>query len=128
MGPLCFALALHPIVEKIKLEVPNLLINAWYLDDGSFCGSPEDLVKALSIIEEDGPARGLFLNRSTCKSTLFIPERDDFSSNPLPSDIPVSREGFVLLGCPIGSSAYCASIVLTKVKKVKELLHLFPDL
>ena len=67
---------LHPIVERIKREVPNLLVNVWYLDDGTLCGSPEDLVKALSIIEEDGPARGLILNRM--KSLLFIPERDDF--------------------------------------------------
>ena len=51
-----------------------------------------------------------------------------FSLNPLPSDMPVSREGFVLLGCPIGSSTYCASIVLRRVKKVQELLHLLPDL
>ena len=73
LGPLGFALALHHIVEKIKLEVPNMLINAWYLDDGSLCGSLEDLVKALNIIEEDGPARGFFVNRS--KSTLHSRER-----------------------------------------------------
>ena len=33
VGPLGFALAIHPIVEKINEEVPGLLINAWYLDD-----------------------------------------------------------------------------------------------
>ena len=55
LGPLCFALTLHPIVERIKREVPHLLINAWYLDDGSLCGSPDDLLRALKIVEEDGP-------------------------------------------------------------------------
>ena len=28
-GPLCFALTLQPIIEKIKEEVPNHLINVW---------------------------------------------------------------------------------------------------
>ena len=36
LDPLAFALALHPIVERIKHEVPGLNINAWYLDDGSY--------------------------------------------------------------------------------------------
>ena len=77
LGPLGFALALHPIVERIKRELPTLLINVLYLDNGTFCGSAEDLLKALAIIEEDGPSRGLYLNRS--KSVLFIPKDDVFS-------------------------------------------------
>ena len=40
LGPLCFALTLQPIVERIKREVPNLLCNIWYLDDGTLCGTP----------------------------------------------------------------------------------------
>lgn len=38
LGPLEFAFTLHPIIEKIKQEVPGLLINARYLDDGTLCG------------------------------------------------------------------------------------------
>ena len=41
LGPLGFALALQPIIERIQQEVPNLAINAWYLDDGTLCGSPQ---------------------------------------------------------------------------------------
>ena len=54
LGPLGFAVALQPIVERIQREVPNLHINAWYLDDGTMCGSPNDLGEALKIVEEDG--------------------------------------------------------------------------
>ena len=96
LGPLGFALALHPIVERIKRELPTHLMNVWYLDDGTLCGSAEDLLKALAIVEEEGPSRGLFLNRS--KSVLFVPKDDAFSHNPLPGDIPVVREGFEFLG------------------------------
>ena len=70
LGPLGFALTPQPIAKCIKEEVPGLRINVWYLDDGTLCGSPHDLVEALKIIEEDGPGRGLHLNRD--KSLLYI--------------------------------------------------------
>ena len=82
LGPLAFSLALHPIVERIKREVPGLLINAWYLDDGTLCGTADDLKAALEIIEEDGLSRGLQLNRG--KSLLYIPEDSASARNPLP--------------------------------------------
>jgi len=104
LGPMAFALALHPLIEKIRAEVPGLLMNAWYLDDGTLCGSLDDLSSALGIIESEGPPRGLFLNRS--KSLLHSPSGapDD---NPLPADIPVSSCGFDLLGSPVGPPAFC---------------------
>ena len=105
LGPLGFALALQPLVEEIKLEVPTLKINVWYLDDGTLCGSPSDLMKALRIIQEEGPPQGLILNHS--KSLLFIPTEAVSSSNSLPADIPVCREGFHLLGSP---SSFCNNI------------------
>ena len=43
LGPLGFALTLHPIVECIKTKVPYLLLNAWYLNDGTLVGSSGDL-------------------------------------------------------------------------------------
>ena len=126
LGPLCFALALHPIVEKIAEEVPGLQMNAWYLDDGTLCGSSEDLLKALRIIEEDGPARGLQLNR--VKSLLFVPADADLSENLLPSDIPIARDGFVLLGAPVGSTTFCSSQACKRVGKIQSALDLLPEL
>ena len=61
LGPLYFSLILQPIFEMIQAEVPTLLLNKWYLEDGTLCGSALDLERALSIIEEEGPARGLRL-------------------------------------------------------------------
>ena len=77
LGPLGFALTLHPRIEKIKAELPGLTLNAWYLDDGTLMGHPEDLAAAPHIVERDGPSLGLHLNRS--KSLLFIPEEADAS-------------------------------------------------
>ena len=126
LGPLCFALTLHPIVERLKRDVPNLLIDAWYLDDGTLCGTAEDLAKALAIIEEDGPPRGLRLNRS--KSLHYIPEDADGSHNPLPPEIPITRSGFSLLGSPIGPASFCESIAAKRVEKIRSAVTKLRDL
>ena len=121
-----FALTLHPIVKRIQEQVPGLTLNSWYLDDGTLVGFPDQLAAALNIIEQDGPALGLNLNRS--KSLLFIPEEEDASLSPLPSDIPVTRQGFSLLGCPIGPPTFCEDVFLRRVSKIKASLDSLHDL
>ena len=122
LGPLGFSQTLHPIIEKIQEQVPGLMINAWYLDNGTLCGSANDLCAALRIIEEDGPARGLHLNRA--KSLLHIPECTSPISNPLPADIPITQGGFDLLGAPLVPLL----TVFSRVRKVEEILACLPDL
>ena len=118
-----FALILHPIIEKIKEEIPGLLINAWYLDDGTLSASADDLSAALAIIEEEGPRRGLHLNRS--KSLLYIPEQSSSSHNPLPHDIPITRGGFILLGSP---PTHCEQTMMARVEKIQDILARLPDI
>ena len=89
--------------------MPDLKVNVWYLDDGTLCGAPDNLALALQIIERDGPCYGLQLNRS--KSLLNVSDCGDVGVNPLASDIPVAREGFSYLGCPIGSPTFCHSVL-----------------
>ena len=105
LGPLGFTLVLHPVIEGIKREVSGHIVNAWYLDDGILCGSAGDLSAALAVIEEVGPARDLFLNMG--KSLLHIPIDSTPDYNPLPAEIPIARDGFDLLGSPIGPSSVC---------------------
>ena len=126
LSPLGFSLALHPLVEKIRTQVPGLVINTWYLDDGTLCGLARDLCSTLAIIKEDGPARGFHLNR--VKSLLHIPEGSLPIPNPPPPDIPISEEGFVLLGSPIGPASFCESTFLRRVRKVEAALAHLPDL
>ena len=98
LGPLAFALTLHPIIERIHEQVSNLSLNSLYLHDGR--GSPDQLAAALDIVETLGPVIGLNLNRD--KSLLFFPAEKDTSVSPITPDIPVTCQGFALLGCPIG--------------------------
>ena len=127
LGPLGFALTLHPLIEIIKSSLPSsLAMNAWYLDDGTLVGSPESLSAALGIIEKEGPKLGLHLNRR--KSLLFIPKECDASSSPLPSDVPVAQGGFTLLGCPIGPPSYCEDILRARIDKIKQSLAALHEL
>ena len=126
LGPLGFALTLHPIVERIKAEVRyTLALNAWYLDDGTLIGSPKDLSAALQIVETDGPSVGLHLQRG--KSILFSPKAFDISKSPLPPEVSVTHAGFCLLGCP---PSFCKEVLqdrIVKIRKSLELLHEMSD-
>ena len=54
---------------------------------------------------------------------LFVPEDDKFSQNPLPSDIPIARDGFVLLGSPVVLQSFCSSYVSSRVRKINSSAH-----
>ena len=126
LGPLGFALTLHPLVERIRAEVPSLTLNTWYLDDGTLVGPPGSLATALHIVESVGPSIGLHLNHG--KSLLHVPGNCEVSENPLPSDIPISKDGFCLLGCPIGPPSFCEEILQGRVSKIKETLKIVHDM
>ena len=85
-------------------------------------GSPEDLAAALHIVERNGPSLGLHLNRS--KSLLFIPEEVVASNSPLPSDIPITRCGFCLLGPP----DYCEEVFTDRIARVRVSLVALRDM
>ena len=70
--------------------------------------------------------RGLHLNRG--KSLLFIPKEADHSQSPLPADIPITRRGFSLLGCPIGPPDFCEEIFQARLTKVRTSLGALRDL
>ena len=120
LGPLGFALSLQPLLEHLQTDVSGLRLNVWYLDDGTLMGSPEDLAAALRIVEREGPPLGLHLNRS--KSLLYIPRDADPAQSVLPSDIPTTRRGFTLLGCPIGPPDYCEEVFGARLSKLKQSL------
>ena len=65
MGPAGFCFAAQDILEDIGAE-EGLLWQAWYMDGGTIIGTMEGLARAAEILLEEGPARGLFLNRAKC--------------------------------------------------------------
>ena len=57
LGPLLFALVLHPLIHHIR-DSCKLLLHAWYLDDETLVGDSEEVAKALDIIQVFRPELG----------------------------------------------------------------------
>ena len=55
LGPFLFCLVLQKLIAKISSQVPNLRLNSWYMDDGSFFGNSRDVLKAWNIVKNEGP-------------------------------------------------------------------------
>nr|GEU56443.1 putative reverse transcriptase domain-containing protein [Tanacetum cinerariifolium] len=70
LGPLLFALVLHPLVHRIR-DCCQLLFHAWYLDDGTIIGDAKEVAKAINIIRAEGRRLGLELNIK--KTEVFWP-------------------------------------------------------
>lgn len=64
LGPLLFALVLHPLICKIRDSFP-LFLHAWYLDDGTIVGD--------TLVVGSGPLFGLYLNVD--KTEVFLAKR-----------------------------------------------------
>jgi hypothetical protein len=61
LGPLLFALVLHPLIHKIR-DNCKLLFHAWYFNDETIIGDSEKVAKSINIIRETRPGLGLQLN------------------------------------------------------------------
>ena len=115
-----FCVVLHPIIQRIAEEVPDLLLNGWYLDEGTIVGKLEDIKKAVSIIRQDGPARGLFLSTEATspvpKSTMWCPDLDPSVLHPVGLGIPrIQEPGIVLLGSPVGDKNCVHTVIEKKI-------------
>ena len=66
LGPLLFSLALMPLINKIKQEVPMLLQNSWYLDGGFLAGTEAEFLQSLDILESEGKDLGFRVKTSQC--------------------------------------------------------------
>ena len=69
LGPLLFALVLHKLISSVDAddECMDLFYQAWYLDDGALAGNRPAVLRAMHIIEEMGPALGLYINFTKCE-------------------------------------------------------------
>ncbi|XP_026383936.1 uncharacterized protein LOC113279455 [Papaver somniferum] len=128
LGPLLFALALHPLVEKIATNC-TLDFHAWYLDDDTIAGDTMEVSKALKILQDDGPGYGLHLNIS--KTKLFWPSYDlrRDADNAFPANIGKPKDGVKLLGGPVSlDTNFCSNIVMHRVDKTIRLMDKIQEL
>ncbi|KAJ0856068.1 putative reverse transcriptase domain, DNA/RNA polymerase superfamily [Helianthus annuus] len=128
LGPLLFALVLHPLVHQIR-DKCKLLLHAWYLDDGTVIGGSEEVARVLDIIKVSGPALGLELNIK--KTELFWPSCDGskFREGLFPKDIGRPLVGVKLLGGAVSRDAsFISGLAKKRAAKAVDLMRLLPIL
>ncbi|MFS7940784.1 putative reverse transcriptase domain, DNA/RNA polymerase superfamily [Helianthus anomalus] len=122
LGPLLFALVLHPLVLRIR-DHCKLLFHAWYLDDGTIIGDATQVAKALDIIRVEGPSLGLLLNIK--KTEVFWPTCDGVKTQEglFPREIGRPVHGVKLLGGAVSRDGqFISGLALKRAKCAVELM------
>ncbi|GKB78774.1 putative reverse transcriptase domain-containing protein [Tanacetum coccineum] len=128
LGPLLFALILHPLLHNIK-DSCKLLLHAWYLDDGTIFGDSEEVAGVLDIIKVSGPGLGLKLNIK--KTEIFWPSCNGMKLREglFPVDIRRSSSGVKLLGGAVSRDAdFISGLAMRRAANAVNLMGLLPQL
>jgi hypothetical protein len=104
LGPMFFCLGFYDPLIKTKEAFPDVDILG-YMDDTVIHGNLASSIEALKFFGNELKQIGLTIN---CKKTLLFGHSsiiDSFNDPELP-DISKSSTGFIILGCPVGTSDY----------------------
>ena len=97
----------------------SIILHSWYLDDGLFIGTPDDMAHLFQKIQERGPEFGLELKPSKCE--VYLPSGSSILPGLHP-DIIRLIEGDTFLGTPVrGTDSYISSYVADIIWKVKQI-------
>ena len=124
LGPLLFALVLHPLIHQVR-DSCKLLLHAWYLDDRTLVGDLEEVAKALDIIRVVGPELNIR------KTEIFWPSCDGNKHHGglFPAEIGRLTLGVKLLGGAVSrDKGFIEGLTMKRVSRAVELMHLLPQL
>jgi hypothetical protein len=121
LGPALFALGLHPVLQSIREDFPDIRIYA-YLDDVTFTGEVSELSTVFTRFRNLCENIGLQVNME--KSNI-IPGINSMSSSDLPSNlsgVTLCPQGSELLGAPIGTAEFENACCRRKIQDLRRLL------
>ena len=79
LASLFFSLVLQPLIVRISEDCPDLLLKAFFLDDGIAVGKRADLQHLFDLLQTQGPEVGLYLNPQ--KSLVWCGGDNDLSAD-----------------------------------------------
>ena len=97
----------------------DLLYQAWYLDDGALAGNRPAVLRAMHIIEEVGPALGLYI-----KCELFSSKGNASFPPAVKCSLLPNHD---ILGAPVGDYLHCSRFIADKCAESKKLLTSLVD-
>ena len=128
LGPLFFALALHPVLEQVG-NIPGLDLSFSYLDDMVMAGKQSAVASGIAQLKTSAGSLGLRLNMSKCELVPAVPGGDGITWELFDQSMPRKLDGcFKLLGAPIGTAEYCQSLTDKRAAKVQGSLDAIGEL
>ena len=128
LAPLGFSVTLQPVIKKVQ-ELPGVVQNTWYLDDGEIVGSKQALVEAWATLGRESTPRGLTLCGD--KSVVWCPNINTQGEDPLGCGVARAAEGGIkLLGAPIGDHRFEEEVLQRRLDGIRDMLehlHLLQD-
>ena len=103
LGPALFAAAIHSILRDLQKKFPGVTILA-YLDDVFLLGPPDRAIESFQALKKMFCSINLLVSDTKCE--IFSPSGVINASS---IDVPVTCEGSVFLGTPIGSASFVES-------------------
>ena len=104
LGPLCFSLAIDPIIQPLKSP-----INLWYLDDCTLAGPQATILRDLEQLVPKLQKVGLQLNTKKCEIFKLSPTTDPATHRQIHERLPdmkvLSKDNLTLLNSPIHPEA-----------------------
>ena len=131
MGPLLFALALQPVLQRLNAtrSAGGLQLVFSYLDDCCLAGSAHAVATAAAELRAECARIGLELNGSKCEVIPTAGLHSNVDRTLFPSDFAFNPTGdFELLGGPIGTQEYCNQHTQERVAKAIPLLTALGEL
>ena len=134
LGPLLFALCIHPLVLRLhdKLRegahADSSALSLFYLDDGILCGNADAVGASLRFVMDECARLGLKLNLSKCEliapaghvsSDLFALFPRDLLVDENGDNRVVYEGGVEFLGAPLGSHAFCQGHAAARVDQAR---------
>ena len=108
LSPALFSLVLYCFTTTYAQTCPALQKVQWYLDDGAVLGTPEEVNSIIQTIEREGPAWGLFLNRTKCSIFRITDAPAAVVPNAnFPHNVNIHTDGMTVMNLPVvGNSEF----------------------
>ena len=117
-----------PLIQRLKEQLPNSVLQKWYADDANATGELQALREFLDLLTLIGPNYGYRVNTQKCWLVVHPGRADEarrvFDGVP----INITEDGHQILGSAIGSDDFVSSFISTRcdeyVQEVERLVEI----
>jgi hypothetical protein len=122
LAGLLFLLTLHAFLLKVHNVIPDLQLNAWYLDDGKIVSTFNDTSRAVQMFVDDGPEHSLHLQLHKSSITSDADAIVLRCLFPTSINFKTYEDGQKTFECPIDPNLYVHDFIKAKINNIQSIL------